>query len=217
MNICPVLTNSGIMDILTRLIDSKSKASLLVKLLERPHSAFSVSDLGRLAGLPKASVSVIIAQWQKDGLVMSRQQGRNKLITLNSGFYLLPELKKISEKTKNFQKPLLDWLESLPVLKNPKIKAVVMFGSRARNDFSHASDLDVLIGIENKNSQVAERIVEEFVQATKKTGVRFSPTILYKNEIQNRWKEKDQFIKNILNQGKIIKGREWLEHLQTTP
>lgn len=100
MNICSVLTNSSVMDILTRLIDSKSKASLLAKLLERPHSAFSVSELGRLAGLPKASVSVIIVQWQKDGLVLSKQQGRNKLITLNSEFYLLPELKKIFEKTK---------------------------------------------------------------------------------------------------------------------
>lgn len=204
------------MDILLRLIDTKSKTALLSRLMERPQSSFSVSELGRLAGLPKASVSVIIAKWQEGGLVFARMQGRNKIVSLNSKFYLLPELKKIFEKTKNFQKPLITILQSALVLKNSKVKAVVVFGSRARNDFSYASDLDVLIGIENKDSPLAEKIVEEFVKATKKTGIRFSPTLMDKKEIQGRYEEKDHFILNILKQGKIIKGGKWLEHIQST-
>jgi predicted nucleotidyltransferase len=195
------------LDILARLIDSKSKAKLLPLLLDRPGSVFSVSELGRLAGLPKASVSVIINQWQETGLVFSKQQGRNKLVSLNQDFYLFPELVKIFEKTKNFQKPFVDELFSIPILNDKKIKLVVVFGSRARNDFVHFSDLDVLVGIENKNNLVSEKIVEGFVQATKKTGVRFSPVIFEMSEINRRLKEKDQFIANALNQGKIIKGR----------
>lgn len=203
------------MNFFSRLVDSKSKAKLLVKLLERPGSSFSVSELGRLAGLPKASVSVIVAQWEKAGLVWSKEQGRNKLVFINSKFYLLPELKRIFEKTRNVQKPLLKQLELMPALKSRKVKAVVVFGSRMRQDFSHASDLDVLVGLEGNDSKVSERILEGFVKATKKTGVRFSPVILGKKDIQNRWKEKDNFIKNILSEGKIIKGGKWIEHIQT--
>ena len=205
------------MDILQKLVDSKSKAILLAKLLERPQAVFSISELGRMAGLSKACVSVIARQWEESGLILSRQQGKNKLVSMNPKFYLLPELKKIFEKTRDFQKPLIDMLMSMRVLKSPEVKAVVVFGSRAKGDFSHASDLDVMVGLEDKNSPVTERIVEEFVQATKKTGVRFSPVLLDKKDVIQRLKEKDRFIFNIMNDGRILKGVKWLEHLQTAP
>ncbi|MBI2598291.1 MAG: nucleotidyltransferase domain-containing protein [Candidatus Diapherotrites archaeon] len=202
------------MDILSKIVDSDSKAKLLVKLLERPTSSFSVSECGRLASLPKATVSNIIAQWQETGLVHSRQQGRNKLVLLNSKFYLLPELKKIFEKTKDFQKPLLRELESMATLKSQKIKAAVVFGSRTRKDYVYSSDFDVLIVVEDKNGKISERIVQEFVEATKKTGIRFSPLILGKKGFKNRWKEKDKLVMNILSDGKVLKGGKWLEHIQ---
>ena len=205
------------MEILSGLIDSQSKARLMAKILDRPNAVFSVSELGRLSDLSKASVSVIITQWERTGLVLSRRQGRNKLVSLNRGFYLLPELQKISEKAKDFQKPLVDMLLSLPVLKSHKVKAIVLFGSRARKDFSNFSDLDVLIGVEKKDDPIAERISEEFVHATTRSGVRFSPVVLAKSEIRERRKEKDHFLQNILSEGKIIAGAKWLERIQTAP
>ncbi len=202
------------MDILERLVDSGSKAKLLVKLLERPTASFSVSELGRMAGLPKASVSNIVAQWQGLGLVLSRQQGRNKLVFLNPKFYLLPELKRIFEKTKNFQKPLLKKLKSMRSWKSPNILAAIVFGSRTRKDYTHSSDLDALIVLKDKDAKATERIVEEFVEATKKTGVRFSPLVLSKKDFQKRWREKDKLTLNILTEGKTLKGGKWIEHLQ---
>ena len=199
-----------------QLVDSESKVKLLSRLITRPDS-FSISELSRLADLPKASVSVIVKQWEKVGLVLCREQGRNKLVSINKGFYLLPELKRIFEKTRNFQKPLLDKLGSLPLLKGNQVKAVVVFGSRLGPDFSHASDFDVLIGLDDKNSPITEKIVESFVEATKQTGVRFSPTLLDKRDIKMRWREKDRFILNVLTTGKILKGAKWLGDLQAAP
>jgi len=93
------------MRVLQQLVDSKSKILLLGKLLDKSQ-AFSVSELSRLADLPKATVSVIVSEWEKAGLVSAEQQGRNKLVKLNSRFYLLPDLKKIFKKAASFQKPL---------------------------------------------------------------------------------------------------------------
>ena len=214
MNICPILMYSDFMNILQRLVDSDSKVKLLGKLFERLNSTFSVSELGRLADIPKASVSNIVIQWQETGLVLSKQQGRNKLVFINTKFYLLPELKRIFEKTRNFQKPLMEELNKMPSLKNRGIKAVIVFGSRLRKDFAYSSDFDVLVVLDDKNSKVSERIIDEFVEATNKTGISFSPVILDEKNFRNRWKEKDRFITNILTESKIIKGGKWIEHIQ---
>lgn len=209
------LMNSDIMGLMQQLINSNSKILLLEKLLDK-QTDFSVSELGRLAGIPKATVSAIVKDWEKVGLIELEYQGRNKLVKINQKFYLLPELKKIFKKTSDFQKPLFKIIKSSKVLKNSKIKTVVVFGSRTRKDFSHQSDFDILIGLEQKNSELEEKIVEEFVNATVGTGIRFSPMILEKKEIKSRLKEKDLFIKNVLTKGKIMKGRNWVEHIQTT-
>ena len=205
------------MDILKCFVGSDSKVKLLGRLLERPKASFSVSELGRLAGLPKASVSNIAREWEEYGLVLSRHQGKNKLVSVNQNYYLLPELMNVFEKTRDFQKPLLNELESMPALKGRNIKAVMAFGSRTRTDYIHGSDLDVLVVLEKKDSAVSEKIVSGFVESTKKTGIRFSPLILDKKGLQIRLKEKDRLAMNILSDGKILKGGKWLGHLQAAP
>ncbi|HZX19927.1 MAG TPA: nucleotidyltransferase domain-containing protein [archaeon] len=217
MNICSVLLDGNFMDIILSLVDSKSKKTLMSKIFGHRNHDFTVSELGRLADLPKSTVSTITTDWEKTGLIKSVIQGRNKIISLNKKFYLLPELERIFEKTRDFQKPLVDALLSLPSLKKKGVKAVVLFGSRTRNDFTHASDLDVLIAAEDKSDDVVESIFEDFGKASEKTGVRFSPIIMQKKDIKTRWKEQDLFIKNVLNKGKILKGGKWIEHIQTAP
>ena len=203
-------------ELFRKLVDSQAKTRLLSWMLSRPH-AFSVSDLGRACELSKASVSNIVAQWEKTGLVLSREQGRNKLISINPKFYLLPELKRVFEKTMDFQKPLIKKLGSMATLKKKDVKAVVIFGSRVRKDFSHFSDLDVLVAIDDKENPITESIMEEAINASKETGIRFSPVLMDEKDIRTRWKEKDRFLRNILTEGKILKGRKWIEHLQTAP
>lgn len=201
--------------LLQQLLDSKSKILLLEKLSDRPQ-AFSVSELARLASLPKATVSGIVSDWEKAGLALCEHQGRNKLVRINQKFYLLPELKKIFSKTADFQAPLLKTLSSLKSLKNKKVKATAVFGSRTKKDFSYQSDLDVLVVLENKDSKIAEEIMEEFSKATVETGIKFYPTLLDSEEMRHRLIEKDQFTQKIIKEGNFLKGRNWIEHLQTT-
>ena len=204
------------MRMLQTLIDSQAKARILEKMLERSGASFSVSGLGRLSDLSKASVSNIVLEWEKSGLVLSRQEGRNKMVYINTKYYLLPELKKVFEKTRNFQKPLVEELKRMSWLKKKAVKAIIVFGPRARKDFNYFSDLDVLVALEEDSSNVSEQVREEFVKATGRTGIRFSPVIMVKKDLKERWKEKDKFLQNILTEGKILKGGKWIERIQTT-
>ncbi|MEK6941627.1 MAG: nucleotidyltransferase domain-containing protein [archaeon] len=199
------------------MIDSQAKARLLEKMLERPGASFSVSGFGRLADLSKASVSNIVSEWEKAGLVLSKHEGRNKMVYMNTKYYLLPEMKKVFEKTRDFQKPFVEKLKRMSSLKKKSVKAIIVFGSRARKDFNHFSDLDVLVALEEDNGNISEMVREEFVKATGRTGIRFSPIIMAKKELKERWKEKDNFLKNILEEGKVLKGGKWIGSIQATP
>ncbi|MFH1256567.1 MAG: nucleotidyltransferase domain-containing protein [Candidatus Diapherotrites archaeon] len=195
-----------------KIMDSKSKISLLAQLLDRPGS-FSVSELGRLAGLPKATVSLIVKDWLNTGIVLAEVQGRNKMVRLNQKFYVLPEIRKFFSKTTDFQAPLLKRLKSSKAFRSPKVKAMVVFGSRAGKNFAHASDLDVLIVPESKKDKAIEGFVVDFVKATAESGVRFSPVFIEKAELKARLQEHDNFAENILGNGVILKGGKWLERL----
>jgi len=61
---------------LQTLIDSAAKARLLEKMLERPGASFSVSGLGRLSDLSKASVSNIVSEWEKQGWCFQRMNNQ---------------------------------------------------------------------------------------------------------------------------------------------
>ncbi|MDO8625402.1 MAG: nucleotidyltransferase domain-containing protein [Candidatus Diapherotrites archaeon] len=201
------------MRLMQQLLNSNSKIALLGLLLERPY-AFSVSELSRLASLPKSTVSLMVVDWVKAGLVETELQGRNKLVRLNPRFVLLADLRNIFGKSKNYSAVLFDNARRLLVLKNASVLAVMVFGSRVRGDFTHASDLDVLVVLEDKNHALTEKIVSAFLDLSERTGVRFAPVFLDTNEVLMRLREKDLFLRNILVEGKILKGEKWLEHAQ---
>lgn len=204
------------MDLLRELVNSRAKTRLLSAMLSHPHE-FSVSSLARLSNLSKASVSNIVVQWERAGLALFREDGRNKLVSINPKFYLLPELKRVFEKTKDFQKPLIKKLVSMRILERNAVKAVVIFGSRVRKDFTHASDLDVLVAIDDKENPITETITEEFVRASNETGISFSPVFLDEKDIRMRLIEKDRFLQNILAEGRVLRGAKWIERLQAAP
>jgi len=199
------------MRMISKLLDSNGKSVLLGKVVDSKHS-FSVSELARFSSLPKATVSRIVKDWEEAGLISMEFQGRNKLVKINKKFYLLPELIKIFGKAANFQAPLIARLKKA-TLKKPEIKAIVVFGSRARGDFNSGSDLDILVATGKKSAET-EELFDELARAATDTGVSFSPVFLNSGEIRSRLLEKDSFILNVLSQGKIIKGEKWLGNIQ---
>jgi len=196
------------------ILDSKQKIRILAWLVDRSTASFSVSELSRACDVPKATVSIIINDWDRAGLVLIRHEGRNKMAGLNKRFYLLPEIKKIFVKSKDFHRPLIKRLENMPVLNKRGVLAVMIFGSRAKGGFTSKSDLDILVVVEDKESKVAEEAFEEIIKLSEESGITHSPTVMDKHDVIERVKEKDHFIKNILSEGKILKGRKWIERLQ---
>ncbi len=198
-----------------QLLDSKAKIALLESIIDSQNN-YTISDLSRLGSVPKSTVSGVINSWERIGLVQSEMHGRKKLVSVNEKCYFLPELRKIFRKAKNALNPVLGRIKSMGTLKKKEVRAVVAFGARIIGNYTADSDLDVLIALDDKDNDLANNLVEDFVKISAKIGVRCSPLILSKTEIKARMDENDLLIKNILSGGKIIKGGDWLDHLQAT-
>ena len=202
------------MGLLGKLVDSKHKAMLLELVLAR-RTELSVSGLSRLSGIPKASVSRIIADWEAAGIVDCTLQGRNKMVSVNSKFYLLPEFRRIMGKLNDFHKPLIKAINGTSCFNSREVKAVVAFGSRVRGDFNAKSDMDLLFVVSDKD-KVEGRIMEEFIPLSGRFGIRLSPVVLSDNDFLMRLQEKDKFVSNILLDGRILKGGSYVGKLQAT-
>lgn len=201
-----------VMGLLGKVLDSPQKAILLELVLGR-RGEFSISGLSRLSGISKASVSRIISDWENAGLVECMAEGRNKMVSVNRRFYLLPELKRMLGKLKDFQRPLIEALRRSPSTKSPKVRAVVVFGSRARGDFTSKSDLDVLFVVSDKETMEG-RIMEELAGLSGSLGVQLSPVVMSEKDFSGRLKAKDKFVSNILSEGKVIRGGAFIGKLQ---
>jgi len=101
---------------------------------------------------------------------------------------MLKQIKKISERLK----------------KDYQAERVILFGSYARGEEQEGSDVDLLIIAPAK-----ERFFERGARVRKivrdlSRGIPFSPIVLNPTELKQRLAIGDQFVQQILEQGKVL-------------
>ena len=101
---------------------------------------------------------------------------------------MLAQIKKISQRLK----------------KDYQAEQVILFGSYARGEEREGSDVDLFI-IAPAKERFFERgaRVRKMVRDLSK-GIPFSPIVLSRSEVNQRLKIGDQFVRQILEQGKYL-------------
>jgi len=84
----------------------------------------------------------------------------------------------------------------------PETKKVVFFGSRARGDFSGASDLDVLVVI--SNIEVKNDVIRLLHDIELEYDVPLSPVIFTSKEYEKNKELNSSFIENIEREGIVL-------------
>jgi predicted nucleotidyltransferase len=91
--------------------------------------------------------------------------------------------------------------------------SIIVFGSNARGDARPESDLDLLAVTEDR-AQV-ERVLEVLIDAIdpvrRRFGMRISPLVLEKAQIQARYRDGDPLMKNVLSDGRRLFGTPFHE------
>ncbi len=141
------------------------------------------------------------------GLVHQRKAGRASLYTLNRAHYavctiLIPGFKRE-----------IGWLDELGrhlMLFAPgSVRSVMLYGSWARGDGRPTSDVDLLLIVHNATRKDAlERRLEEIrTMALTRYGVPVSLLVLSTSEVADRVRTRSRFIRDILEQGRVLAGR----------
>jgi len=180
------------------LTKSKLRKNLLSYFFTNPECNLYLREIASIIGADPGNLSKELSKLEKEGIFLGHERGNQKYFSLNKKYPLFKELKSIIFKTVGIKGTLEE------LLKNIKgIKCAFLYGSYANSKENTSSDIDLMLIID-KNIFSETPFLEKIHELSR----RFSREINYSyyplNEWQNKIKEKDSFILNIIKQPKIM-------------
>lgn len=180
---------------LQRLFSSRVRVKLLNRFITSPEGRFYIRELERLTGEDYKSVVTELHNLESFGLLRSEKQGNLKYYSLDRDFFLYPELKKIIFKTAGVKGTLERELK--------KIKGITyafLYGSYAKGTEGPKSDVDLMVigGVE------VERLVTSLRGPERSLQRKINYVVFDIPEIQKRLKNKDDFIREVFKDEKVM-------------
>ena len=197
------------MMLLQEIFGSKSKIGLLAKVIDSKES-FSVRELARLGGLPKSTVSLIVDEWQKTGLLDGQTIGKTKVLRINPLFPLYPAMLNIFSENEKIMDKIISTIKKSRVLRSGDVICAIVFGSLAKKSASSQSDADILIITKEQFSE-KHSLNNLWKELYQKIPLLPTPVFLTKKQVLGRLKEKDEFIANVFRHGIALKGGDWFD------
>jgi predicted nucleotidyltransferase len=102
------------------------------------------------------------------------------------------------------QQALAQFKTALESLLGDNLLLLRLFGSRAREEGTEESDLDVLVVVRKKDRRLYRRIVEESLDIDLAYGTNLAPTILNASEYEQNREYATPFYRNIEREGMAL-------------
>ncbi|MBI4833680.1 MAG: nucleotidyltransferase domain-containing protein [Planctomycetes bacterium] len=170
------------------------RSGITIKLLDyfflNPQESLYVNELSRKLDMDKRNLVKKIRQLESEGILKSQARGNLKLYSVNKAYPLYEELRKIFLKTIGLESRLKKAAKSVK-----GIREAYIYGSYAGNKMEAHSDIDLLvIGVHN-----IAQLQKGINLLQKETGREINTVNMDENEYCKRIKNKDPFIRGILN------------------
>lgn len=193
------------MQLLEQIFGKKNNIRVLRHLARHMDWEFNITELSKDIKINKGILSRLVNQLEKDNLVKINRKGKIILFKLNKENLIIKELVIPSFKS---EREFID-LHIKPRLlkiKSKDIISVVMYGSYAIGNFKLTSDIDLMVVVKNKNSNV-----EKNFEALKKTfleeDIVINIDIIPLKEFKKLYKMKEPLIGSIEKDHVIISGK----------
>jgi len=190
------------------ILGNKVKIAIL-RYLSLTGLELSGRQIARATAISTPTVNRALAELVKEGVLTQRSVGRTCLYRLNGDNRLatdliLPLFQKEKELLKRVLCQMLDGV--------PSILLAILYGSLARGEEEPFSDIDLLIVTENDDGIGVRDVLEErAVDFLKRYGNVLSFYILSLNEFRSLYHQKDELLREILAEGRIVTGQSPLE------
>jgi len=176
------------------LLGSKSRARLLTIFVTHPAERFYAQQLRAMTRLADSSVRYELRRMERLGVLVARQEGREKYYRINDRHPLFPEFKQIVYKTAGLGESLRE-----AVVEVSGIDAAFIFGSVAKGGERATSDIDLFVLGKPDQSGLASALHE----AEGRLGREINLVIMAPDEWQRRRDAHESFIDELLRSPKI--------------
>ena len=174
-------------------IKSKVTQSVLNYFFLNKGKSFYINELGNILSVNVSNLYKILIKLEKEGLLISEFQGKERYFSLNKKFPLLSAYEEIIKKTIGLSTVLKKYLGT-----HSEIEHIYIYGSYAKGNFSETSDIDILIIGTVKRLE----IVETFSKLEKEFGREFNYITISPEEFGKK-RNSDPFLIDVFS-GKII-------------
>lgn len=184
----------------TRLIKSKTRASILQLFFNHPQEEYYLRQIEQLTGYSVGNIRREMNKLAADGLFLIRAIGKIKLYRLNKAYPLYNEIKGIISKTIGMEAGLKSVLSGIK-----GIDFAFIHGSFAEGREKSLSDVDIIIIADARPKEIKPLLFEYQSKITREIN-----SIIYtKKEFLSKLAAKNHFITALLGKKKIfIKGDE---------
>ena len=179
---------------LEALISSKTRVKLLTLFLLNPGSEFYIREIVRTTQENINSVRRELANLESFGLITGQKKGNQQYYSVNTGHFLYADLQKIVLKTQGVAGIIREALD------REEISCMFIYGSFARGTAGEKSDIDLFI----VGTVDEDRLIPLIHSCEKATGREINYTLMTLRELEKRKKSKDPFVKNVMQEEKIL-------------
>lgn len=149
-----------------RVFRYQAMQDVLALLIEEPYEEFTVSQLAEMVAANQASVSKAIALLGELGPIQTRRDGRKQYVSIDRD-HLTKSDPVLSIPQSEFQKPVRAFVDRVEE-EVEELVGILLFGSVARGEADRASDIDLLVFVDDDRTQ-ARRTVQAIVSDLEET------------------------------------------------
>ena len=161
-----------------RVFRYQAMQDVLSRLIEEPYDEFTIGQLAEMVDGNQATVSKAVKLLKQLGTVQTRQEGRKQYVSIHRDRLTKPD-PVLSIPQSEFHKPIRAFVDRVQT-EVGNLVGVLLFGSVARGTADRASDIDILVFVQDDKT-TARRTVQSIVstlQQTKFVGDRYNFEVL---------------------------------------
>lgn len=161
-----------------RVFRYQAMQDVLALLIEEPYEEFTVSQIATMIDANQATVSKAVPLLEQLGPIQTRRDGRRQYVSIDRD-HLTKSDPILSIPQAEFQKPVRAFVDRVQD-ELDELVGILLFGSVARGEADRASDIDVMVFVEDERTQ-ARRLVQSVVsdlEETKFDGNRYTFEVL---------------------------------------
>lgn len=170
-------------------------------------SGFNGREIAAAIGLSHVKCHTVLQELNEHSVVVMRRSGKSILYQLNLKNILVKKLLiPLFEKEERLKSILAEIISGC--LKKPAPKSVILFGSFAAGKARPDSDIDMLVIASKKKdiSLLKNKLEKAEIEITMGFGNHLAPIVMQEAEFRNKFRTKDEFIRNVIKDGKVLMG-----------